>query len=119
MYCRFVPNFAHTASQLMAILKKGKPTKFGNLSERAHAAFVQLKSKVASPRVLSMPRHSSLYVLETDACDSQVGCVLIQPDDKRSLRPFNYWSQILCSAERNNDMTERERLAIVWDVLLV
>lgn len=66
-----------------------------------------------------LPRHGRSYDPDTDACDVQFGSVLIQPDDKKSLRPVGYWSRILYDTEGNHDTTEGECLTIVWSVVLL
>lgn len=99
------------------MLKKGEPTRFGDFGDRAQAACLQIKCKLASPPVLSLPRKCLPYVLDTDACDIQVGCVLMQFDDDKSLSPVGYRSRTLCSAKQNYDTTERYFLVIVLSVL--
>lgn len=113
VYCCFVPNFAQTVGLLTAILKKEEPFRFGSLSESAEAAFSCLKQKIPSPPVLALSRHDLPYILDPDGCDIQVSCVLMQPDDGNSLRPVGNCSRTMCNAERNNDTTERQSLAIV------
>lgn len=49
VYHRFAPSLARTDSSLTYMLRKGVPTLFGDMSDRAHAAFVQLKFQFASP----------------------------------------------------------------------
>lgn len=101
------------------MLKKGGPTRFGDLSDRSQAAFVQLKSKFALPVVLYLSRPGRSNGLETYVCDIQFEPALIQPDDDMEWRPVRYWSRELCPTERNYDTTKREFLAIVWNVLLL
>lgn len=93
--------------------------RFGDSSDRAQAVFVQLKSKMSSPAFLSFPRHILPFVLDTDIFDTQFGCVLIHPDDKKSLRSVGCWSRTLCSAKLSYNTTGRECMDIVWAVLLL
>lgn len=101
------------------MIKKRKTPRFGQLSDATQAAFVALKEKLASPPLLDFPRHCRPYVLDTDACESQVGCGLMQADDDKPLRRVGYWRKTLCHVERNYNTIERECLPIVWAVLLL
>lgn len=98
------------------MLKKGDDVRFGTFSERAEAAFWCLKVELSSSSVLAVPKHGRLVVLDEDACDGQIGCVLMPPDDEKCLLPVGYWSRTLCNAERSYDTTERECRAIVWAI---
>lgn len=90
VYCRFVPDFSRTAGPFTAMLRKGEPARFVQLSDAARAAFVALKDMLVSTPVLDSLRHGRTYVLDTDACNSQVGCVLMKPDDEKELRSVGY-----------------------------
>jgi RNase H-like domain found in reverse transcriptase len=79
-------------------------------------AFEALKSSLISPPTLSLPREGRPYAIETDASDSQIGCVLQQSDENGIWHPLGYWSRQLNKAEHNYSATEKEALAIVWAV---
>ena len=72
-----------------------------------------------SPPVLAFPTLDRLYTVETDANADQLGCILLQEQEDKSLRPVGYFSKTLTPAERNYDTTERECLAIIWAVVLL
>ena len=57
------------------------------------AAFEKLKEKLASPPVLALPRNDLPYVVDTDACDKQIGCVLQQKYPDKTIRPIGYFSR--------------------------
>lgn len=59
---RFIPNFARPASPLTAILKSGEPTRFGDLGESTQAGFLQLRSKISSPRIGATPARAPIRV---------------------------------------------------------
>jgi len=117
VYRRFVPNFARIAEPLTKKLRKGEPQTFGDLNEEESQAYVRLRDSMISPPVLALPRAGYPYTLDTDACDHQVGCVLMQEQEDGTLRPVGYWSRSLTKAEKNYSTTEKECLAIVWAVL--
>lgn len=95
------------------MLNKVEPKRLGDLDDSEQADFVQLQLTFASS-ALTLRRNGRDCCLYTDACYIQVGCVLFQPDDDKSLRSVVHWSRTLFSAECNNDTTERKFLAIVW-----
>lgn len=58
-------------------------------------------------------------MLYTDAWDKQLGSVLIQRHEDKSLKPIGYYSRTFSEAERNYNTTEHEFLVIVWAVILL
>jgi transposase InsO family protein len=115
VYRRFVPNYASLAKPLTALTKKGAPESF-ELGPCERVSFETLRDRLISPPTLALPREGRPYVIETDASDGQIGCVLQQSDDEGEPHPLGYWSRQLNSAEVNYSATEKEALAIVWAV---
>ena len=81
VYRRFVPNFARIATPLTKKLKKDEAEKWDSLDEKETVAFEELKRRLAEPPILSLPRMHLTYIVDTDACDSQIGCELQQKHD--------------------------------------
>lgn len=85
-------------------------------------AFEELKLKLTSETVLTIPRVVLNYVFGTDVCDTQVMYVLMQKhiDEKEEkvLTPLGYFSRVLNAAEKNYDATHRKYLSMVWVPLL-
>lgn len=46
-------------------------------NEKATAAFEELKQAMTQASILAMPNFSLSFILETDACDTSIGVVLI------------------------------------------
>lgn len=78
-----------------------------------------MKNSLVKPAVLALCRSDLSYVLYTDACDKQLGAVLMQRYADNSLRPTGYYSRSLTAAKHDYDSTERENLSIVWALLLL
>lgn len=116
VYRRFVPSFARIAAPLNRNLMKDTPKSF-ELNEEQIESYEQLKSCLVKPPILALPRNGFKYVLDTDACDYQVGCVLMQEQEEGPMRPIGYWSRSLNKAERSYDTTQKECLAVVWAML--
>lgn len=119
MFRRFVPNFARIAEPLNRKLRKDEPTKFDSLTTEETEAFETLKSKLVEPPVLALPRGKGRYTVDTDACNEQVGCVLLQEQPDGVKRPIGYWPRTLTTAERAYGTTHRECLAVIWAVLIL
>ena len=113
-------NFARIAAPLNKKLHKDEPKVFGALSEEEFEAFATLRESLLKPPILALPKVGKHYILETDACNEQVGCILLQEQETaKDYRPIGYWSRTLNTAERNYTTTERECLAIVWGILIL
>ena len=97
------------------MLQKDRPTTFDDLADDERQSFLELKKRLVSPPVFALPRPNGRYVIDTDACEYQVGCVLLQ-EQEGQLHPIGYWSRSLTKAERAYDTTQRECLAVVWAI---
>lgn len=75
MYSRFVTNFSRVAASLNKRLKKGKPTQF-ELNDEERQMMVDEKQKLVNLPVLALRRPKEQFVIEKDAGDKQMGCVL-------------------------------------------
>lgn len=119
VYRRFVPNFARVAAPLNRLLQKGEDFDLPPFNQAQTDAFELLKSALIQPPVLRLPRKDLPYSVDTDACDDQVGCALLQtyPDGMR--HPIGFWSRSLIPAEKNYSVGERECLAVVWAVQML
>jgi len=87
-YRKFVPNFAHISAALSDLLKKG--TKFVWTAE-AERAFLDLKSRSATQRILRPPDFGQPLSLGVDASDVAIGVVFIQEVDGIE-HPICYYS---------------------------
>jgi len=76
-------------------------------------AFNELKRRLTSPPILAAPRNTGSLVLDTDASDVALGCVLQQEQDG-VLRVIGYASRALSDAERRYCVTRRELLGMVY-----
>ena len=119
VFRRFVPNFARISTSLNRKLEKGQPSRFGDLTDEELKAFRELKRRLTSPLILALPKRDGYCKLDTDACDHQVGCTLLQDQDGADYRPVRYWSRDLTKHERDYTTTETECLAIFWAILLL
>ena len=81
-------------------------------------AFETLNYKLVKTPILTLPKANRPLILDTDACDHQLGCVLLQQqEDSKTWLPLGFSSRTMSSAEKNYDTTNKECLAVVWAVL--
>lgn len=103
-YQKFVHHFAVIAKPLTQLLKKNQV--FVWTTEHQHA-FAALQQALCSAPVLGIPDFTKTFAIETDACQSGVGAVLLQ--DKH---PLSYVSKPLGPRTQGLSIYEKEYLAI-------
>jgi hypothetical protein len=103
-YRRFIKGYATICQPLFAALKKDQFT----WGPPQQAAFEELKTVMSSPPLLSLPNFTKAFTLETDACASGIGAVLMQEG-----HPLAFFSK--CLGPKNSAMSiyEKEGLAIL------
>eukprot|EP00731_Ephydatia_muelleri_P016076 Em0009g500a len=109
-YRRFVKDFAHIASPLHALTEKGREWVW---SKECNDAFFDLKKRLVSSPILTLPDFSLPFVLDTDASGDGLGAVLAQNVDGVE-RVVAYASRALSRTEKKYCATRREMLALVW-----
>jgi hypothetical protein len=70
-----------------------------------------LKQKLLTAPVLAVPDFKQSFVLETDACDTGIGAVLMQNG-----HPVAYLSKHLCPRNQTLSVYEKECLAILMAI---
>lgn len=89
VFCWFVRSFARIVALLNKSLVKDQPFHhFDSLDEKEVQALLDLQDKLLSRLLLAIPILTRRYKLDTDICDTQIGCVLIQdqPDGLSEVR---------------------------------
>lgn len=99
VYRRFVPNFAEMGAPLNKKLKNGE-TKQSSFDEDKMKAVDVVKVKLITPPVLALPKPNRQHIINTDICGTQPGCVLRQEQEDKGLKPIDYWSWLICDANR-------------------
>jgi len=107
-YQRFIHNFSHTARSLNEL--KGK--KEWKWEEEHQKMFEELKEKITSQLVLSLPRREEKFRVETDTLEHTIGGVLSQEQDGK-WKPIAFLSRTMQPAEQNYEIYDKELLAIV------
>ena len=106
-YRRFVQNYGIIAKPLTQLLRK----KQFLWTTEATAAFCALKQAMTQTPVLQLPDFSQPFVVETDACATGIGAVLMQGG-----RPIAYLSKALGPTHQHLSIYEKEFLALIMAV---
>lgn len=62
----------------------------------------------------ALHRHGLQYILDTDACDYKVGCVLLQQKTSEDKLLVGYWNKSVIPSEKHYFITEKSFPAAVW-----
>ena len=107
-YQHFIQNFSHIA-RLLNELKGKKEWKW---NEEHQKAFKELKNKIISQPVLSLPKREGKFQVETDTLGYAIGGVLFQEQEGK-WKLIAFLSRTMQLAERNYEIYDKELLAIV------
>lgn len=111
-YRRFVENFASRTSPLTQLTKKNYPFVWDNAAEKA---FLDIKQCLISAPILTCPDFSRPFVIQTDASQVGLGCVLSQ-EFSEGEQVIAYASRTLTAQETKYSTTELECLTVVFAV---
>ena len=84
-----------------------------NWTANCEQSFSQLKAILTSPPVLKYPDHTKTFIVNCDASNLAIGCVLSQETDGEE-HPVAFASRTLNEAVRNYSTTRKELLAVVF-----
>ncbi|KAL0560669.1 hypothetical protein IC582_001079 [Cucumis melo] len=105
-YRRFVENFSRIATPLTQLTRKGAPFFW---SKTCEDSFQNLKQKLVTAPVLTVPDGSGSFVIYSDASKKGLGCVLMQEG-----KVVAYASRQLKSHEQNYPTHDLELAAVVF-----
>jgi len=114
VFRRFVPIFACMAAPLTDPMGSTTPVLVPPARPLQLLAFDRLEEALTTPEVFALPRRGRKYVLDVDACETQVGAAMLLDQDDGKLQPVVYISPRLATNEVPYGVTEKEWLAVVW-----
>lgn len=88
--CRFVFNIACIPVPLNQKLKMDRPTHLGALLADEVEAMHELYDKLVSAPILALAFAEASYTLDTDACNVQVVCALLEEQPDGTTQPAGY-----------------------------
>jgi transposase InsO family protein len=109
-YRRLVPEFEKISKPLTTLIRKNQDFLWGPNQQEA---FDNLKNRLFTTPVLTLPDFSRPFFLTTDASKIAVAAVLSQVQNGVE-RPIAYASRQLNKSEQNYFVSEAELLAVVW-----
>ena len=86
------------------------PAKLNSLTDEEKNAYEILKKCLISPPILKLPKKGLPYSIDTDACNYQVGVVLLQTYPDGTRHPLGYWSRTLNPAEKIIQLRKKNAL---------
>ena len=107
-YQRFIQNFSYTAKPLNDLNGKKK----WKWEEEHQKAFEELKDKITSQPVLSLPKREEKFRVEIDTLGNAIGRVLSQKQEGK-WKLIAFLSRTIQPVERNYKIYNKELLAIV------
>lgn len=112
-YRKFIRHCSIIAAPLYELTRKNEPFV---MTERRIKAFLMLKEALCNAPVMCHPNFSKEFWLAVDACNTGLGGVLKQADEKGRERVVSYASCILRGAQLNYHCTDLELLAVKWGI---
>lgn len=119
IFRRFVPYLSKVAAPLNKKLCKDQLKSFPSLAVEEKQAVECLKDLLSNPPTHALPRATAHYTVDTNACDIQIGCVLLQKPRGGRDRSIGNWSRTPDEPQKKLETTHKESLAVVWAVLLL
>lgn len=108
-YGKFMPSLADTMRPINRLLGKG--VEF-NWDKDCQDAFEKAKREMAADVTLAHYDPKNQLILETDASDHAISCVLITVEAGRE-KPIAFWARTMNNAEKNYSVVDKEALAVV------
>lgn len=102
-YRRFIKGDGVISKPLNQFAKKNN----FHWDDKAKDAFETLKKAMTQAPILALPDFPKEFILETDACDTEIGVVLIQEG-----RPIAYMSQAFAPRHLSSSIYDKELLVM-------
>ena len=109
-YRRFIRGYSIIATPLTALTKKTMDFRW---SDEAQTAFDTLKNAFSSAPILAHFRAEFPTMLETDASDYAIGCILSQHHPDGVWHPIGFYSRKFSTSELNYPIHDKELGAII------
>jgi len=114
VYRSFFANYARIAAPLNQLTTKAYGDTLPAFTETQAAAFTRHRDALVHPPVLALPLRGTPFNIDDDACDTQLGCALLQEQPGRQLKSMGFYIRALQPEQLKYSATEKECLGLVW-----
>jgi len=111
-YQRFILNYSRVARPLTELTKKESRKEWA-WNQEAETAFRKLKHRFTTAPILAHFEPKKPVIIEMDTSDFALGAVLSQQSEEGRLHPVAFHSRKFQPTEINNEIHDKELLAIV------
>ena len=108
----FCPELQKLVTSIYELTKKGRPFVWGDEQQKA---FDEIKSRLLTPPVLSMPVKRGRFLLYSDTSKYATGSALYQMHDGKP-KLIAYMSKRMLEAARNYSITELEMCGLAINI---
>jgi len=104
VYRRFFASYTRIAAPLNQLSTTVIGDTLPAFTQTQVAAFTRLRDALLHPPVLALPRRGAPCTIDVDACDTQLGCALLQVQPDSQLKPVGFHSRALQLEQRNQGL---------------
>jgi hypothetical protein len=112
-YRKFIRRYANITAPLENLLKKAEMFQW---TPECDKSFETLKEKIITTLILIFPNQENEFHIHVDALGIFLGAILTQPGDGAMDHPIYFVSRKLSQEKHNYTTTEREGLAMIYDL---
>lgn len=97
---------------------KGKHLRF-ELDDEEREGVNVLAKKLITSSVLALPQLEGHYTSIADACDTLLGCIVLQQHEHRVMKPKGNWSCSIDDVKTRYYRSHKKCLAEIWTMLIL
>lgn len=121
-YARFLddlyPTFCEYHLHWANVWRKPSEGHFQCFTARKLQAMSTVKNSLISPPVQALPYFGGHVILDTNACNVQISCFLLQKPRDDTTKLIACWLSSFPGTSQRYDTTQLKCLAVFWSVLL-
>ena len=112
---KFIPDLSKFTKNISKLRHDSNKNKW-YWSDQCDRDFKEIQKRVLTANLLRHPDFTKQFILQVDASDDCIGCVLLQKDDKGELVPVEFGSKTLSSIQQRWHVSEKEIFACIYFV---
>lgn len=99
IYHRFIAGFFKLAAPFNKRLRNNKPNTLRTLKEAGLQSVDALQNVETNTQILVLPRTNEQFTIDTDACDTHLGCVLLKTQEEGTRSTTRHYSLTVSDSE--------------------